>query len=177
MTLQCGVMCLQIDALMMSDCELVRRWRNQKLETLRTPFLLTKEMQEKYYQEHVCNRDSRERFWAVREGGVLIAQVGFVRIEWENHLAEISNLCNPAYTEYRMESVKLQLAEGFQNMGFSNIYFESYYCDPALDFWQEVATSFNADTAILKNRKFWAGRYWDSFYFNITVRQYQTARL
>ncbi len=170
-------MCLKVDALNLQDVEQVRRWRNERLETLRTPFLLTKEMQEEYYLEHVCNRDCRERFWAIRDKGQLIAQVGFVRIEWENHLAEISNMCNPGQLHRRMETVKMQLAEGFENMGFSNIYFEAYYCDPALNFWQEVATSFNADTAILKNRKFWAGRYWDSFYFNISAGQYQTARL
>lgn len=161
-----------LTALTKEDAEQARQWRNKSLQTLRTPFLLTQEMQEEFYLRHICARDSRERFWAAKDGGKLAAMVGFVRIEWENHLAEISNICSPAYFNKRMETVELQLYEGFMNLGFSNIYFECYHCDPAITFWQEVVKKYDAYTATLKHRKLWQGKYWDTLYFNINHAQF-----
>ncbi len=158
---------MELDALTLHDVEEARRWRNKMLYSLRTPYRLTQQMQQKYYEEHVCNRDSRERFMAVREKSILVAMVGFVKIEWENHLAELSNICNPAYNHRRMETIDLLLQEGFLNMGFSNLYFECYHCDPGINFWQEVVNRYHADTATLKSRKFWGGCYWNSLYLNI----------
>ena len=157
---------MKLTALTKEDAEQARQWRNEQLQTLRTPFLLTKEMQEDFYLKHICARDSRERFFAVREDR-LVAMVGFVKIEWENHLAEISNICAPGLNYKRMQTVELQLHEGFMNLGLQNIYFECYHCDPSLQFWQEVVERYGAYTTVLKNRKYWGGKYWDSLYFNI----------
>ncbi len=163
---------MHLTALTKENAEQARHWRNERQESLRTPFLLTKEMQEDYYLTHICSRDSRERFWAVNDGKDFIAMVGFVRIEWENHLAEISNICHPAKQHKRMETVDLLLCEGFQNLGFRNIYFEVYHCDPSLEFWQEVIKKYRAYTAEMANRKYWGGSYWHSTYFNITRDNY-----
>ncbi|MDD5220903.1 MAG: GNAT family N-acetyltransferase, partial [Candidatus Bipolaricaulis sp.] len=118
---------MKLKELSLQDCEQARIWRNECLESLRTPFPLTKEMQEQFYKDVVCNRGSHARYWGIwetekatlkipLEGGYLgtpvdsstllpesydahifIGMVGLENIEWENRRAEISIIINPEY--------------------------------------------------------------------------------
>jgi RimJ/RimL family protein N-acetyltransferase len=157
-----------LSALTKDDVEKVRHWRNNQLEALRTPFLLTEEMQAEFYDKVVCNRQANARFWALRFYG-LTGMAGLVNIEWENRIAEISLILDPSQTHrgYGTQAVDLVLSEGFNNMNLQNIYGECYLCNPAVDFWRKVIQRYNAKTTILPNRKYWQGKYWDSLYFNI----------
>jgi len=58
---------IYLDALTADDAEQVRIWRNQNPEGARTPYLLNWEMQADWYEREVCNRDSKHRYWAVRQ--------------------------------------------------------------------------------------------------------------
>jgi hypothetical protein len=56
---------MKLDALKKKDLEKVRVWRNQFPQSLRTPYLLTKEMQEEYYNNVICNRNSNTRYFGI----------------------------------------------------------------------------------------------------------------
>ena len=175
-------MTIRLTAPTREDVELVRQWRNQSIDTLRTPFLLTQEMQKDFYDTVVCNRQANSRFWTVQrewdekhlagkpdaEKFQTIGLVGLVGIEWENRLAEISLLLDPERRGrgYGTEALSLLLKKGFRELNLENIYGECYTCNPAICFWKKMIARHQATTAVLPYRKFWDGRYWDSLYFN-----------
>jgi RimJ/RimL family protein N-acetyltransferase len=160
--------------------EPIRLWRNGCLESLRTPFLLTCEMQEAFYRNVVCNRKADARYWGIwRDCGDLqpekqclhlVGMGGFDKISMENSNAEISLILNPEYRGKGMaeQAVELLLQEAFQNMNLKTVYGEVYRCNKAgVTFWERIAAKYAADKTELTNRKFWDGMYWNSFYFSI----------
>lgn len=156
-----------LDAPTIEDMEQARLWRNDYLAAMRTPYYLTKEMQEQFYRDIVCNRASNARFWAVRVSDKFIGLAGLTSIEWENRIAEISLMIPPEFREeYFGKAVDLILHEGFSNMNLANIYVECYECNPLIGFWKYLATVRNVASAVLPNRKYWQGRYWNSLYVN-----------
>lgn len=157
----------------LEDVEEVRIWRNNILYSLRTPFMLSKEMQQDYYKNVICNRVSNSRFWSAKKDNILIVFIGLVNIERENSLGEISIIINPNYRQkgYGKQAIRLLLHEGFMNMNLTNIYGECYECNPAINFWQQICKEYNAYTTILPQRKYWNGEYWDSLYFNINKKE------
>ncbi len=159
---------LKLRPLTPADMETVRRWRNDHLEGLRTPYPLTREQQEQFYKDVICNRDSQHRYWAV-EGDGLVGMVGLTYIQWENRLAEISLITDP-YARKRgigSDAVKLALEQAFGNMGLLTVYGECYECNPACGFWHRMTERYHGVTATLPRRKFWHGKLWDSLYFSI----------
>lgn len=159
----------------LEDFERSRCWRNTTLESLRTPFLLTKEMQERFYRDVICDRRSNVRFWTVeRDDGSPIAHASLVNIEWENRLAEMGIMMNPDERGlgYGERVVDILLQKAFYEINLENIYAECYFCSPAVGFWRKIITKYKATTAVLPNRKYWDGKYWDSLYFNIEKERF-----
>lgn len=158
------------------DVEQVRKWRSECLETLRTPYFLTQEMQQKFYDEVICNRNSPHRFWSIEDNFALIGFGGITNIQWENRIGEISLIINPTYRckGYGRDSVELLLEQGFNYMNLQTVFGECYVCNPAITFWSEgIARQYGADVALLSNRKFWNNEYHDSFYFSIDADEYR----
>ena len=58
---------MEFKVLSLDDCLQVAEWRNECLYALRTPYMLTEEMQEEFYKNTVCNRDARARYWGIWE--------------------------------------------------------------------------------------------------------------
>lgn len=156
------------DAPTIADIEKVRLWRNSSLPSLRTPFLLTEEMQRDFYHKVICDRQANSRFWAVKDNDKFIALTGFVGIEWENRLAEISIILDPEERRKGLGVVIIDrlLKKGFKELNLDNIYGECYLSNPAVKFWEKIIKEYSAQAVELPNRKFWNGRYWDSLYFN-----------
>jgi len=166
----------------------VRIWRNECLEALRTPFLLAKEMQEQFYREVVCNRNTRARYWGIWETKTpdddlpkelitickpydyLIGMCGLEEIEWENHRGEISIIMNPEFRGkgHGEKAVELLLDQGFNHLNLENIWGECYENNPALDFWMKIIEKHSpCKNAIwLACTKYYEGKYWDSIWFN-----------
>ena len=153
--------------------EKVREWRNDARETLRTPYMLTQEMQADYYRDVICNRDSRTRYWAfiekIGESGVmdkLLGYGGIENIEWENRRGEISLLINPEFRRkgHGTEAVKIILHEAFRNLSLDHVYAEVYECGN-VEFWKQQVQLHNAETTRLPVTKFWGGTYYDSLLF------------
>ena len=153
-----------------AELEEVRLWRNEILETLRTPYPLTEEMQGAFYDRVVCNSDSRHRYFALHAGyGTFIGLGGLTNIEWENGLAEISLILSPQYrgSGYGRQAVSALIAKGFNDMGLSTIYGECYQCNPAIEFWQKITIENGGYITMIPRRKRWQGQLYDAMHFTI----------
>jgi RimJ/RimL family protein N-acetyltransferase len=182
---------LILEPLTLEDMEQIRIWRNQVPETLRTPYFLTKEMQEDYYRNIICNRDSRTRYWALikyeeydgnaweridkhelvynRNGyRYLLGYGGIENISWENRNGEISILIDPERWRQHLgiEAVGLFLDQAFNKLNLFTVYGECYYCGP-WKFWEKMVESRGelATSTYLPARKYWNGKYYGSYYF------------
>jgi RimJ/RimL family protein N-acetyltransferase len=152
------------------NAELVRQWRNLDIDAYRTSFPLTQEMQEEFYYKTICNRDSKDRFWAVMDGNddsCFIGMVGLINIELENRRAEISIVIDP---EMRgkgkgKQAIDLLLREGFERLNLDNIYGECYLSSPSLPFWIDICHEKGVDVVELPRTKYVNGVYHNSIYF------------
>lgn len=168
-----------LDTLTLEDVELVRQWRNQDLKVLRTPYMLTKEMQREFYDMQVCNRNANSRWWAIKEshtgtsvedkdlisGYILIGMGGLENIVWENRNAEISLIIDPDLRGkgYGEKALGMILKMGFNYLGLHTIDAEVYWCNPdGQMFWLKMAEKHPSRQVILADRKYWDGKYYDS---------------
>lgn len=163
-------MIMKFIALSLEDLEKVREWRYSQKEMLRTAFLLTKEMQEQFYYEIICNRQANARYWGIfEEYNNLIGMCGIENIQWENRLGEISLIMSPQHNENKMKNALFKLLnEGFNNLNLDNIYTEVYYCSRLFNFWKEL----DSQMVTLPNRKYYEGKYYDSLYINFNKERY-----
>jgi RimJ/RimL family protein N-acetyltransferase len=158
---------MKLRAITKEEIEIVRQWRNEDLSYLRTPFLLTQEMQEEFYINTICNRLSDARFWAI-EDKEFVGMAGLVNIQWENSLAEISLIITPTERKksYGEQAVKSLLLKGFYQLNMNNIYGECYLCNPSIVFWKKMIDKYKGTMSLLPNRKYWNGDFHNSIYFN-----------
>lgn len=162
-------------ALELSDMEPIRSWRNQHLDILRTPFALTKEQQEDWYKNEICNRQSKSRFWAIELKGTLPSVVGYGGIEniqWENSIGEISLLISPSMQGKGVGIVHAKeiLRRAFHELNLKTVYAECYENNKATKFWDKV---FNGCfQTILPNRKYYKGVYWGSIYYSMDAKDF-----
>jgi hypothetical protein len=136
-------------------------WRNKNIETLRTPFFLTKEMQEEYYYKMICNRQSNVRFFSIP---AYDAVSGLINIEWENSIAELSVI-----TKERLgiiPATRILLRYAFKNLNLNNVYAEVYECNDLIEEWMRFTAKTNAYSTRLPNKKFYNGKFHDSVYIN-----------
>jgi RimJ/RimL family protein N-acetyltransferase len=181
---------MKLKELTLENCEQIKQWRNECLEALRTPFLLTKEMQEQFYKDIICSRDARARYWGVWECttnddtirlreehygnklfcdyNIFIGMVGLENIEWENRRSEISIILNPEYRGkgYGEQAVDLLLEQGFMYLNLENIWGECYECNKSYGFWDKIIKKYNCIHIPLPDKKYWNGIYWNALYFN-----------
>lgn len=156
------------------DLEQVRAWRNKPFEdgtgrTLRTPYMNTSEMQARFYDKVICNRQSNSRYWSVYCQDKFIGFPGLTGIEWENGLAEISLVVNPDEQQkgFGAEIVRMVLEEAFGNMGLKTIYGECYECNPAVEFWKKTTDERGGYYTMIPRRKRWQGQLYDALHFSI----------
>jgi RimJ/RimL family protein N-acetyltransferase len=160
-----------LDALSVDDMESVRVWRNACYQTLRTPFKLTKEQQEEWYKNEVCNRNSRSRFYKIIFDGRFVGYGGIENIQWENRIGEISLLINPAEQKngYGFHAAIEIIENAFNNLNLHTVFAECYLNNSAINFWHKVFQRFKNPVEVnLPNRKYWNGKYYDSMYFSVS---------
>lgn len=150
------------------DLDIIRKNRNDELQFLRTPYFLTEQMQEEWYASVISNRGYSGRFFAIDHDEKLIGYCGINPIQWENRLGEIAIML---FNQYRGAGVGKQIFKklmeyGFDNLNLKTLYGEYYHC-ANVKFW-ESALDKTFTKVILPNRKYWAGKYWDSTYFSKT---------
>jgi len=122
---------IEIGPLSREDMEIIRGWRNKIPETLRTPYFLTEEMQEAYYDQVICNRASTTRYWAFKQDSGFIAEEligmgGIENISWENSIGELSVLVNP---EKRGKGFGKQIVHEILNQAFNFLNLENVFAE------------------------------------------------
>jgi RimJ/RimL family protein N-acetyltransferase len=169
-------------SLSLPEMEQVRLWRNDIMASLRTPFLLTQEMQEDFYVNVVCNRIANSRYWGIWvEPSEDVAEETFIglcgieNIQWENRLGEIALIINPdSYgMGYGTEAVRMLLDQGFNYFNLENVFGECYLCSPVVEFWIWLCEQWGGYKTMLPNRKFYGGKYHDALYFNFARNEYK----
>lgn len=170
-----------ITALRAEDMPAVASWRNKSMESLRTPFLLTNEMQKDFYNRVICSRNSDTRFFAVRykdENSPIIGQFGINNICFENSNAEISMILDPNYRGLGLGTmlVRYTLNYAFDELGLHNVYGEVYLCNPAVLFWQKLIRMWRGTSTLLPERKRHHGELYDSIYFNFNRDDYSQCK-
>lgn len=157
------------------NCEIVRQWRNQDISAYRTPYFLTREQQEDFYLTDICNRNSYNRWWAIKENLDFIGMTGLTNISLENRNAEISIVINPNSRQKGLgeTALKLLLDKGFNELNLENIYGECYWCNNAVKFWNKMILKYNATEATLPARKYWNGAYYSSLYFTFNKNKWR----
>lgn len=162
------------------DCEQVRLWRNECLETLRTPYPLTKEMQEGFYDNVICNPNSPHRYWAIwlepyKKDSCFIGMGGVTFIEWENRLGRISLIIDPQMRDkgYGEQAMGLLLDKAFNYLNLQTACGECYHCNPTIRFWSKIIKKYRGIAiSSLNKRKYWNGEYHNSLYFSFDKDTY-----
>jgi len=158
---------MELRELCLDDLMKVRVWRNKNLKSLRTPFLLTSQMQLDFW-ETINDRRSSHRYFALKNSE-LVGMGGITNIQWENSIGEISLIIDPKITGngFGTTAVSLLFEAGFNQLNLKTIFGECYYCNPAIEFWKKITQKCSGYTTILPNRKFWEGTYYNSLYFSV----------
>jgi RimJ/RimL family protein N-acetyltransferase len=181
---------MQLKVLSYPDVEQARIWRNDSMSMNRTPFLLTQEMQGRFYQEQVCNRQANARYWGIFEHehkeypdnelvcdyDTFIGMGEITNISLENRLGEIGLIMHPEHLDKADKAIELILEQGFNNLNLENIFGECYYCSSYINIWEIACKKYNGIDASLPNRKFWNGKYYSSLYFNINREAWKHGR-
>lgn len=170
-------MTITLRALTLAECETVRGWRNtdEVRVGLRTPFPLTADMQADFYKAVVCNRQSAHRYFALLDGQTFVGMVGLIDCQWENGLAEISLIVDPARRGGGVGAAAVDaiLAEAFERLRLQSVCGECYQVNVAVRFWKRIVAHYDAYGTVLPNRKFWGGVLHDSYYFSISGAQWR----
>lgn len=152
---------IYFDALTQADCEQIRKWRNLDIAGARTPYMLTELMQADFYRNDVSNRDSRNRWCAIRTEAFmwdgLIGIAGLTNIEQENGRGEIALMISPdlrgkGYGKCVFEKLK---AWAF-GMRLHTIYANVYTCNNYAAFWDKLGAEIRY---VLPETK-WHGEQW-----------------
>jgi len=154
--------------LKIDDMELIRKWRNMCLSTLRTSFPLTKEQQEEWYINEICNRNSRTRFWGIEANDELIGYGGIENIQWENRIGEVSLLINPdkQHMGYGKEAAHAIIKQAFSTINLHTVFAECYADNFATHFWDDIFA--DGYKTVMPNRKFSGGKYVHSIYYSVS---------
>ena len=173
---------INLKVLSSQDAEQIRLWRNQCLDTLRTPSPLTAEQQADWYKNVVCNRSANARWFGVWEhreyendinetikSDRLIGYTGIENISRESCIGEISLLIDPKYhgKGYGRQAVAEVLRYAFEELNLHTVYGECYMNNPAVGFWKKLTAEYDGYTTALPCRKYSKGVYHSSLYFSI----------
>lgn len=170
---------LSLCPLTLENAEQIRLWRNADLSPWRTPYLLTQEMQEDWYRNTVCNRNSPHRFWAVVEDSRYIGMVGLTNLDWQNRWCELNLIMSPDRWKLADKAVDLLLEQAFDSLGLAMVCGECYTCGSVFSVWDGIVSRWmqNGGSGVyrtmLPQRKFWQGKFHESMYFSLNCDGYQ----
>lgn len=179
---------MKLQSLNLEECQQVRLWRNAALETLRTPYPLTAQMQEDFFRDVVNNRNSPHRYWSIvlssevpitgiitTNFNTLVGMAGLTFIEWENRQAEISLIINPKLQGkgYGKKAVHLILDQAFNYMNLELVYGECYFSNlGGIKFWEKIVKRYKGFQGSIRKGKYWNGKSSQSLYFDISKEEF-----
>jgi RimJ/RimL family protein N-acetyltransferase len=171
-------MTVRLATLTDTDAEPTARWREAARAYLRTPYVRSVEEQRAFIRELPAHRHEY-RYWAVKAdtpaspekfavGWETVGIAGLSPIQWENGLAEVSLVLDPARIGkgHGGAAFALLLDEAFDNLRLEQVIAEIYMSNPAVRFWARMAEKYEAARATLPKRKFVGGRFQDALYLS-----------
>jgi len=168
---------IKLKVLSREDAEQIRLWRNEYLDTLRTPFPLTKEQQSDWYNNVICNRQANARWFGIwrhlpatdthMEVDDFIGYTGIENISWGNRQGEVSMLIGTEFqgNGYSTETYKLILNYAFNELNLDFVNGEVYCSNEkmvAIDI--KTVEKNGGEYVRLPKRKYLNGKYYDSLY-------------
>ena len=165
---------MELKPLSRTDCQKVRVWRNSDMRPWRTPYRLTKQMQNGFFKNIVNDRNSNHRYFGVWESQ-LVGMAGLTYIQWENSLAEITLIIDPVKQNQGLgeRAVDLILDYAYNTLNLKTVFGEAYLSNPAVDFWKKVVDRYQGYSTMLPDRKYWSGKFWDSLYFSVSKENFK----
>ena len=163
---------MKLEVLTLDQCQMVREWRNERLETLRTSYRITEQMQEEFYDK-ISRRDSPHRYYAIMDGGLFLGMGGLTNIQWENRTAEISLILKNENEHDRRRVYELLFDEGFANMGLLTTTGEVYQCNDLEPMIKKIIEGFGGYTTEMIGRKFWDGKLYNATWFGVISDVYK----
>ena len=175
-----------LKALTLENLETARLWRNGLMAAWRTPFMLTKEMQEDFYRNVICNRQSNLRYWGfwvteeykgyddksysevTTEYDAFVGFGGIENIHLENRTGEISILIGPEFRGQGAgkEALRLMLDQAFNVLNLDIVHAECYLCNESIKWWDKMGELYKTETYELPYRKYYNGRMYSArFYY------------
>jgi RimJ/RimL family protein N-acetyltransferase len=144
------------------------------METLRTPYMLTQQQQEDFY-DSLCTGTSPHRYYELWDDGQFVGLGGITYIQWENRCGEISLILAP---DARGRGIgRRAVAElyrtAFNELNLNMVFGECYYCNSSYNFWEKNTVEHCGHMTYLPQRKYWNGKYAHSLYFSVTKEQYE----
>ena len=165
---------MRLTALTKEQAVKALEWRTEQRDILRTPYFLTNEMQERFYDDVICDRNSRHRFYAVMHNDLFAGMAGLVNIEWENSTAEISLITSESD---KMDEIReLLFDEAFNRLNLHSVFGESYFVSEE-NLPTEMIEKYGAYTVWLPDRKYINGNYYSSLWYMITRRMYEDSSI
>jgi len=157
---------MRLEALERLQMDKIRMERNQIVNDgiLRTPYVLTHEMQNDWYNNVICNRDSTTRYWALWVENQFVGYGGIENIDWVNSHGEISLMIWEKFRGkgFGKEALRLFIDQAKNYMGLKTVYAEVYECNPNIEFWNRRNWSTRA---YLQRRKLHKGQLYDSIIY------------
>lgn len=154
---------MNLCALELDDAVIALDWRAGMAGGLRTTEEVDKVSQEKWFMN--LRQSEYARYWAVDSHPELVGIVGITRIEWENGTAEMSIMA-PG-DENLKDLVRLVVRHAFESMRLHSVSKEVYESDSWREIYKIIFTGMNAHEAILRHRKYFHGKYYDSVVYTI----------
>lgn len=164
------------------DAERIRVERNELVGKgiLRTPYLLTEQMQADWYLSEIANRESRTRYWGFYSEKedtyhYFVGYGGLEFIDWVNGMAEMSVMIFEAHLRegFGSQAVEKILEQAFDHLRLDTVCAEVYECNPNQPFWDKMGSQ---DRVFLPRRKFHEGVLYGSYYYLWTREAYNTKR-
>lgn len=157
---------MNIRAIEKKDLGQIVQERNNAMGSLRTSYRLNNEMQEKYFNDVICNRQGLTRYWMFAENEKSIGYGGIENIEWDNRRGEISILVfkNFIGLGYGKKCVEKILRQAFSYMNLRFVWGLCYETGN-WRFWIKIIKQYRAFFVWLPNQKYYKGQYYKGLYF------------
>lgn len=174
---------MKLEALRREDMPKLLEWRNMHPEAWRDPRPTTITQQYEWFDGPVSHNPNG-RYWGVHkevnigevrlepifdlDPGGLIAQSEITSIIWESRIGEIGIMVDPNRRRKGLgkELLSATLQMAFSRLNLATIWGECYECNDACNFWLKYVKEWNGYSTILKNRKYWNSKFYDSLYFS-----------
>ena len=165
---------IYLSSLNKESIEQLRAWRNNT--ELRKYFReyreISKEMQEKWFENTIGNRFQVDfEIHDITEKN-LIGHCGLYYIHWVNRTAEFTiYIGNVSFRKkgYGSDALKTLLNYGFNELNLNRIYCEVFSNNEAIKVYRKIGFK---DEGVLKEHYYCDGKYWDSYILGMLKKEW-----